>query len=156
MLGGDTGPLDLSIAQSWPDWGGGRYTTDFTGGDAYRRLADVDRNEKLAGAWEGTFSRRWRWSALSSRKFTRQQRMEADIHDAGPVFRAGIGRSVLQRLGRRWLKRRMGRYVAVTLAGQPIADGESLEQLYEILASVNLQEDYYVAHVGYPTIGQLR
>lgn len=156
MLGGDAGPIDLLIDQSWLDWGGGRYSTDFTGGDAYRRLADVDRSEKLAGAWEGTFSRRWRWSALSSRKFTRHQRVEADIHGTGPEFRAGIGRSVLQHLGRAWLERRRGRYVAVTLSGQPIADGESLEELYEVLASVNLREDYYVAHVGYPTIGQLR
>lgn len=67
-----------------------------------------------------------------------------------------MGRLAMESQGARWIERYRGRYVAITLSGQPIANCASLEDLYDVLAMMNPKEDYYVARVGYPTIGQLR
>ncbi len=73
-----------------------------------------------------------------------------------PSVRVQLGEEALARRGQKWLERNRGLFVAIKLKnGEVIADAESLERLYELLAVVRPKEDYYVGRVGYATLGPL-
>lgn len=70
-------------------------------------------------------------------------------------LKAELGRKIVANLPFDFKSRNHGRFVAVTFSGKTLTVCNTLETLNKEISKMKMNENYYIARIGYNTIAQL-
>ena len=70
-------------------------------------------------------------------------------------MQAKLGEAAVLRLPVKFRQENHGRYIAITFSAKILAVSDTLEELNQKLADMELSENYYLHRIGFPTITEI-